>query len=118
MLLAVRTSLRTHFQLASLLRFGSAKDFESGVPRDSRTEDRTMSKTTRRKMGVSAFVALAVLGTGWVVERASSNAHVQGATAINESVSASEAAIVPVFPPRVTNSTEPYDRSDPPLSQG
>lgn len=76
-----------------------------------------MSKTTRRKMGVSAFVALAVLGTGWVVERASSNAQMGGAV-ISESVSASEAAIVPVFQPPVTNSSEQYDRSDLLLSQG
>jgi hypothetical protein len=77
-----------------------------------------MSKTTRRKMGVSAFVALAVLGTGWVVERASSSAQMQGGAAISESVSASEAAIVPVFQPAVTNSSEQYDRSDLLLSQG
>ena len=77
-----------------------------------------MSKTTRRRMGVSAFVVFAVLGTGWVFERASSNAYMQGEAAISESASASEAAIVPVFQPPVTNSSEEYDRSDLLLSQG
>jgi hypothetical protein len=81
-------------------------------------EERTMSRTPWRKISVSAFVAFAVLGTGWVVERASSNAHMQGGAAISESVKAPDAVVTPVSQPAATNSSEEYDRSDLLLSQG
>jgi hypothetical protein len=84
----------------------------------SRMEERTMSRTTWRKISVSAFVVFAVLGTGWVVERASSNAHMQGGAAISESVKATDAVVTPVSQPAATNSSEEYDRSDLLLSQG
>jgi hypothetical protein len=83
-----------------------------------------MMNRTRRTLGVSAFVVLAVLGTGWALERASSSPHRQGGSAVSEPAKASDAVTVPVsrepldVQPAATDSSPEYDRSDLILSQG
>ena len=71
---------------------------------------------TRRTIGLSVFVMLVVLGTGWALEKkASSNFQKQGGTATTEPAKASEPSDVE---PAATDSDQEYDRSDLPLSQG
>jgi hypothetical protein len=76
---------------------------------------------TRRTIGLSAFVMLVVLGTGWAVERAS---HTPGAAAVSEPAMARDAVVAPVsrepldVQPVATDSSQEYDRSDLLLSQG
>ena len=71
---------------------------------------------TRRTIGLSVFVMLVVLGTGWALEKkASSNSQRQGGTATTEPAKASEPSDVK---PAATDSDQEYDRSDLPLSQG
>jgi hypothetical protein len=80
----------------------------------------TMNRT-RRTIGLSAFVMLVVLGTGWAVERAS---HTPGAAAVSEPAMARDAVAAPVsrepmdVQPVATDSSQEYDRSDLLLSQG
>ncbi|OLC63566.1 MAG: hypothetical protein AUH76_05965 [Candidatus Rokubacteria bacterium 13_1_40CM_4_67_11] len=79
---------------------------------------------TRRTIGLSAFTMLIVLGTGWTLEKASSNSHTQGGAAVSEPAKASDAAAAPVsrepldVQPAATDSSPAYDRSDLLLSQG
>ena len=79
-----------------------------------------MSRITWRKIGVSAFVVLVVLGTGLALERTSSTADMQGGAAISESANTIDAVPTPVSPvqPAATSANEEYDRSDLLLSQG
>jgi hypothetical protein len=83
-----------------------------------------MMSRTRRTIGVSAFVVLAVLGTGWALEKASSSSHKQGGAAVSEPAKASDAGTAPVsqepmdVQPAATDSSQEYDRSDLILSQG
>lgn len=82
-----------------------------------------MSKT-RRTIVLSAFVILAVLGTGWALEKAASTARTHGGGAVSEPAKASDAVITPVSgepldaQPPATDSNQEYDRSDLILSQG
>ena len=46
---------------------------------------------TRRTIGLSAFVMLAVLGTGWALEKASSNSRTKDGAAVSEPAKASDA---------------------------
>jgi hypothetical protein len=79
-----------------------------------------MKNRTRRTIGLSAFVVLVVLGTGWALEKASSNAHRKGGAAASQS----DAATTPLShepvnaQPPTTDSSPEYDRSDLLLSQG
>jgi hypothetical protein len=79
---------------------------------------------TRRTLGVSAFVVLTVLGTGWALEKASSSSHRQGGAAVSEPGTASDAVPMPAsrepldVQPAATDSSPEYDRSDLILSQG
>lgn len=79
---------------------------------------------TRRMLGVSVFVVLAVLGTGWALEKASSSSHRQRGSAVSEPAKASDAVTAPVsrepldVQPAATDSSPEYDRSDLILSQG
>ena len=69
---------------------------------------------TRRTIGLSVFVMLVVLGTGWALEKkAPSNSQRQGGAA--EPAKASEPSNVK---PAATDSNQEYDRSDLFLSQG
>jgi hypothetical protein len=83
-----------------------------------------MMNRTRRTIGVSAFVVLAVLGTGWALEKASSSSHRQGGAPVSEPASASDAVTTPLsrepldVQPAAPNSSQEYDRSDLILSQG
>ena len=83
-----------------------------------------MMNRTRRTIGVSAFVVLAVLGTAWALEKASSNSHRQGGAAVSEPAKASDPATAPLsrepsdVQPAGTDSSPEYDRSDLILSQG
>jgi ABC-type oligopeptide transport system substrate-binding subunit len=71
---------------------------------------------TRRTIGLSVFVMLVVLGTGWALERkASSNSHRQGGAEVTEPAKSSEPSDVK---PAATDSNQEYDRSDLLLSQG
>ena len=79
---------------------------------------------TRRTLGVAAFTLLAVLGTGWALERASTNARPDGSAAVVGPVNANEndpphapLAPQPADGPAADSSPE-YDRSDLLLSQG
>jgi len=78
---------------------------------------------TRRTIGISAFVILAVLSTSWALERGYSNRSQARGTAIDEPAS-SDADASPVSnepmdePSPTTDSTPEYDRSDLILSQG
>jgi hypothetical protein len=76
-------------------------------------EERTM-KMTQRMIGLSVLVILAVLGTGWAVERAS---HPQRGVDISSPAQPSDSASTPV-PDERPAATEEYDRSDLLLSQG
>ncbi len=79
---------------------------------------------TRRTIGLSAFGMLVVLGTGWALEKASSNSHTQSGAAVSEPAKASDAVTTPVsretldVQPAATYSSPEYDRSDLTLSQG
>jgi hypothetical protein len=83
-----------------------------------------MKNRTRRTIGLSALVILIVLGTGWALEKASSNSHRQGGAAVSEPAKASDAVTTPVsrepldVRPAATDSSQEYDRSDLLLSQG
>jgi hypothetical protein len=83
-----------------------------------------MMNRTRRTIGLSAFVMLVVLGTGWALEKASSNSHKQGGAAVSEPAKASDAVTTPLarepldVQPAATDSSPEYDRSDLILSQG
>jgi hypothetical protein len=83
-----------------------------------------MKNRTRRTIGLSAFVVLVVLGTGWALEKASSNAHRKGGAAVSEPAKASDAATTPLShepvnaQPPTTHSSPEYDRSDLLLIQG
>ncbi len=76
----------------------------------------------RRHWCLSAFIVLVVLGTGWAIEKASSNSHRQGGAAVSEPAKASDAETTPLsrepldVQPAATDSE--YDRSDLILSQG
>ena len=83
---------------------------------------------TRRTIGVSAFIMLTVLGTGWVLERAFSNPHRPGGTAVTEPTKTSDPVNAPLThersdesvggQPATTGWSPEYDRSDLILSQG
>ena len=78
---------------------------------------------TRRTIGISAFVILAVLGTSWALEKGYSNSSHARGTAINEPASndadsASQASEPMYEPAAATDSSPEYDRSDLILSQG
>ena len=75
---------------------------------------------TRRTIGLSVFVMLVVLGTGWALEKkASSNSHKQGGAAVTEPAKASEPSDESFeVKPAATDSNQEYDRSDLVLSQG
>ena len=79
---------------------------------------------TRRTIGLSAFVMLAVLGTGWALEKASSNSRPKDGAAVSEPAKASDAAPTPAsreprdVQPAATDASPEYDRSDLILSQG
>ena len=77
---------------------------------------------TRQMIGLSAFVALVSLGTGWGLGTTLSNARTQTGAVVSESAKASEAVTVsPDRKPanaRPTDSSPEYDRSDLLLSQG
>jgi len=85
-------------------------------------KEETMANRTRWTIGLSAFVVLVVLGTGWAIEKASSNSHRQGGAAVSEPAKASDAETTPLsrepldVQPAATDSE--YDRSDLILSQG
>src|SRR5438876_11155575 len=61
---------------------------------ESRREDRMMNRTWRT-IGVSAFVMLAVLGTGWALEKASSGSRTQGTAAVSGPVKTSDRVTTP-----------------------
>jgi hypothetical protein len=61
---------------------------------------------TRRTIGLSALVILMVLGTGWALEKAASNAHRQGGAAVSEPAKANDAVTAP-------SSQEPKDEQPP-----
>jgi len=79
---------------------------------------------TWRTIGLSAFVMLVVLGTGWALEKPSSSSRTQGGAAVSDPAKESDA--VPTTPsrepsqvhPAATGSSPEYDRSDLILSQG
>ena len=80
---------------------------------------------TRRAMGIGALTVLAVMGTGWAIERAATSAHKPGAGVVEPvKVRLAEPA-APASEPRdesaggvpVDSSLE-FDRSDLILSQG
>ncbi|PYN45813.1 MAG: hypothetical protein DME00_21110 [Candidatus Rokuibacteriota bacterium] len=77
---------------------------------------------TRRTIGLSAFVMLAVLGTGWALEKASSNSRTKDGAAVSEPAKASDAIPSSREPldvqPAATGASPEYDRSDLILSQG
>ena len=75
---------------------------------------------TRRTIGLSVFVMLVVLGTGWALEKkASSSSQKQGGAAVTEPAKASEPSDEsPEVKPAATDSNQEYDRSDLLLSQG
>jgi len=79
---------------------------------------------TRRMIGLSVFVSLAVLGTGWALEKATSTSHRQGGAAVSEPAKARDAGATPLsheplnVQPAATDSSQEYDRSDLLLSQG
>ena len=83
-----------------------------------------MMNRTWRTIGVSAFVTLAVLGTGWALEKASSGSRTQGTAAISGPAKTSDPVTTPAtrepsdVRPAATNSSPEYDRSDLTLSQG
>ena len=77
-----------------------------------------------RTIGFSGFVMLAMLGTGWAVEKASSGSRTQGSAAASGPAKASEPVTTPGtrepsdVRPAATDSSPEYDRSDLILSQG
>ena len=83
-----------------------------------------MMNRTRRTIGLSALVILIVLGTGWALEKAASNAHRQGGAAVSEPAKANDAVTAPNSQepkdeqPAATDTIQEYDRSDLLLSQG
>ena len=77
---------------------------------------------TQRTIGIGAFIVLAVIGTGWALDRAANNAKARTEVSVQETTpadlvttpSADEATGA-----RPTADTSPeYDRSDLLLSQG
>jgi hypothetical protein len=79
----------------------------------STEEDRMMSRT-RRMIAVGVFITLAVLGTGWALEKAFSGSD-SHAGAVGEPTSAGDTVGRPALP---TDTSPEYDRSDLILSQG
>lgn len=83
-----------------------------------------MMNRTRRTIGLSALAVFIVLGTGWALEKASTNPHRQGGAAVNEPTRATDAMPTPLsreprdVRPATTDSSQEYDRSDLLLSQG
>ena len=82
-----------------------------------------MMNRTWRAIGVSAFVMLAVLGTGWAVEKASSGSRTQGTAAVSGLAKTSDPVTTPAtrepsYVRSTTESSPEYDRSDLILSQG
>ncbi|PYN86332.1 MAG: hypothetical protein DMD87_17985 [Candidatus Rokuibacteriota bacterium] len=83
-----------------------------------------MMNRTQRTIGLSAFVMLAVLGTGWALEKASGRSHTQGATSVSGPARPRGAVTTPLWrepvdaQPAGTDSSPEYDRSDLALSQG
>jgi hypothetical protein len=75
---------------------------------------------TRRTIGLSVFVMLVVLGTGWALEKkASSNSQKQGGAAVTEPAKASDSSDESFeVKPAATDSNQEYDRSDLLLTQG
>jgi hypothetical protein len=77
-----------------------------------------------RTIGLSAFVMLAVLGTGWALENTSSGSRTQGTAAVSGPAKASDPVTTPAtrepsdVRPAATDSSPEYDRSDLILSQG
>ena len=82
---------------------------------------------TRRTIGIGAFIVLAALGTGWALEKASSNSQARSGAALDPT-RANDAETAPITRdpadpsvgsrPVTTDSTPEYDRSDLLLSQG
>ena len=83
-----------------------------------------MKKRTRQRIGISVFVMLVVLGTGWELERAASSSHRQDGGAVAEPAKASDAVTTPLSRepwddvPAAADPSQEYDRSDLLLSQG
>lgn len=83
-----------------------------------------MMNRTRRTIGLSAFVILVVLGTGWALEKTHGNSQRQGGAVVSEPAKASDAVTTPLsrepldVQPAATDSSPAYDRSDLILSQG
>jgi hypothetical protein len=83
---------------------------------------------TRRTIGITAFIMLAALGTGWALEKALSHSHPGGRPALVEPAKTSDILTAPVMggpadtgdvgQPATTDSSPEYDRSDLILSQG
>jgi hypothetical protein len=83
-----------------------------------------MMNRTQRTIVLSAFVMLAVLGTGWALEKASSRSHTQGGAAVSGPAKTRDAVTTPLArepldaQPAGTDPSPEYDRSDLILSQG
>jgi hypothetical protein len=83
-----------------------------------------MTNRTWRTIGLSAFVTLVALGTGWALEKPSSSSHAQGGAVVSGPVKAGDAqTTAPSREPldtqqAGTESSPEYDRSDLILSQG
>ncbi len=78
---------------------------------------------TRWMVALGVLLALVVLGTDLVLEKAFSSYQPQGGAAVGEPVSGSDAAaaplnLEPVDMPAAAGSGQEYDRSDLLLSQG
>ncbi len=80
--------------------------------------------TNYRTFGLSAFVMLAVLGTGWALEKASDGSRTQGTAAVSRPAKASDPVTTPAprepsdVRPAYTHSSPEFDRADLILSQG
>ena len=78
---------------------------------------------TRRTIGISAFVILAVLGTSWALEKGYNNSSYARGRAINEPET-NDPAVAPLSsepmdePSAASDVAPEYDRSDLILSQG
>jgi len=77
---------------------------------------------TRRTIGITAFIMLAVLSTGWALEKAFSNSYPGGGPALVEPAKTNDTMTAPVMvgppdaadggQPATTESSPEYDRSD------
>jgi hypothetical protein len=93
----------------------------------SRREDRAMTMT-RRAVGIGAVIVLAVLGTGWALEKAASSSRTHGGAGGIERTRTGDTAGAPrtgappndaaVRPTPTTDSIQEHDRSDLILVQG